>query len=216
MADFEKASLNACELVFPRAHLAGCFFHLGQCLWRKVQDCNLAEAYREDESVRMYVKMLLALGFVPVAHVPQAFDELVETSPPQLATINDYWEDNFIGRQRRNRRGNPRFAITLWNMHDRVNDGLPRTNNSVEAWHRSFQQTADCHHPSVYKLVDQFRKEQDHVEQMVERFRSGYRQPEASKSKYMKLNRRLMALTPIYRTVPLIDYLRGIANNLSI
>jgi len=101
-------------------------------------------------------------------------------------------------------------------MHDRVNDGLPRTNNSVEAWHRSFQQTADCHHPSVYKLVDQFRKEQDHVEQMVERFRSGYRQPEASKSKYMKLNRRLMALTPTYGTIPLIDYLRGIANNLSI
>jgi len=37
----------------------------------------------------MYIKMLLALSFVPVTDVPQAFDELVETSPPQLATIND-------------------------------------------------------------------------------------------------------------------------------
>ena len=44
MADFEKASLNACATIFPGARLAGCFFHLGQCLWRKVQECHLAEA----------------------------------------------------------------------------------------------------------------------------------------------------------------------------
>ena len=56
IADFEKASLNACETVFPGARLAGCFFHLGQCLWRKVQEFHLAEAYRADKNVRMYVK----------------------------------------------------------------------------------------------------------------------------------------------------------------
>jgi hypothetical protein len=61
---------------------------------------NVRVFYRDEESVRMYIKMLLALSFVPVTDVPQAFDELVETSPPQLATINDYWEDNFVGRQR--------------------------------------------------------------------------------------------------------------------
>ena len=82
MADFEKASLNACATIFPGARLAGCFFHLGQCLWRKVQECHLAEAYRDDENVRMYVKMLLALSFVPVEDVPYAFDELVKSSPP--------------------------------------------------------------------------------------------------------------------------------------
>ena len=38
-----------------------------------------------------------------------------------------------MGRRRRNRRGNPRFPINLWNMRDRVNDSLPRTDNSVEA-----------------------------------------------------------------------------------
>jgi len=94
MVDFEKTSLNACATVFPGAGLAGCFFHLGQCLWRKVQECHLAEAYRDNENVRMYVKMLSALSFVPVEDVPDAFDEMVESGPPELTPINDYWEDN--------------------------------------------------------------------------------------------------------------------------
>lgn len=216
MVDFEKAILNSCETVFPGARLVGCFFHLGQCLWRKVQECHLAETYRDDENVRMHIKMLLALSFVPVADVPAAFDDLVEISPEEVTQINDYWEDNYVGRQRRNRRANPRFPIQLWNMRDRLDDSLPRTNNSVEAWHRAFQQTVDCHHPTVYKIVDHFRKEQDHVEIMVERYRGGYRQPEASKSKYVRLNRRLQAVAPTFGTIPLVDYLRGIAHNVAI
>ena len=52
----------------------------------------------------------------------------------------DYFEDTFIGRPtRRNGRRAPQFPISLWNVHDRVEEGLPRTNNTVEGWHRSFQ-----------------------------------------------------------------------------
>jgi len=29
--------------------------------------------------------------------------------------------------------------VQLWNVRDRVIEELPRTNNSVEAWHSSFQ-----------------------------------------------------------------------------
>ena len=160
--------------------------------------------------------MLLTLSFVPVADVAEAFDELVEGSPQLLSPVNDYWEDNYVGRRRRGRRGNPRFPINLWNMRDRLNDSLPRTNNSVEAWHHAFQKTVDCHDPSVYELVDHFRKEQDHVEILVERFQAGFRQPETSKTKYMRLNRRLQALVPSYGNIPLLEYLKGIAHNISI
>ena len=107
-----------------------------------------------------------------------------------MAPLENYWEDTYIGRQRRNRRANPRFSLQLWNVRDRVIENLPRTNNSVEAWHRSFQQTIDGEHPSVYKLVEQFRREQDHYELKIEKFRAGIRHPEASKSKYVRLNRR--------------------------
>src|SRR6218665_2866853 len=93
-----------------------------------------------------------------------------------------YWEDNYIGRQRSNRRGNLRFAIDAWNVHNRVGDNLPRTNNSEEVWHRAFQQTEDCNHPSVFKLINHFRVEQANVEIEMEGHLSGVHQPEASKN----------------------------------
>lgn len=50
-----------------------------------------------------------------------------------------YFEDNFIGRtMTRNRRNNPRFAISMWNCFERANHDLPRTNNAVEGWHNAF------------------------------------------------------------------------------
>lgn len=216
MSDFEKAIHNACSVIFPEAQLVGCLFHLGQNLWRKVQQLNLATAYRNDMHLRMHVKMMLSLSFVPVSDVPAAFEDLVDDCPPLMVPLTEYWEDTYIGRQRRGRRANPRYALHLWNMRDRVIDNLPRTNNSVEAWHRSFQQTVDCHHPSVYKLVEHFRQEQSHYELKIERFHAGIRQLEASKSKYVRLNRRLQALVPTYGTVPVGDYLRAIAHNMNL
>jgi len=216
MCDFEKASHNAVARVFPNTQLVGCLFHLGQCLWRKVQEFHLADHYRTNEDIRMRVKMLLALSFVPVDDVLTAFDSLADNSPPEMNTLVEYWEDTYVGPQRRHRRADPRFAISMWNVRERTTLGLPRTNNSVEAWHRAFQQTLDCHHPSVYKLVDQFRKEQDSVEIAMARFNSGFRQPEASKAKYVQLNRRLQAVCETYGATAILDYLRAIAHNLSI
>jgi hypothetical protein len=217
MADFERACLNACSTVFPAARLVGCLFHLGQCLWRRVQEEQLTVRYRDDEVFRLNVKMLLALSFVPRAHVIGAYEDLVETFDDTMTPIVDYWEDNYIGRLRRNRRANPRFAIDLWNVHDRLVDGLPRTNNSVEAWHRSFQRTIDCHHPSLFKLIEQFRREQDHVEIQLERYRNGVRRNgAASKAKYVQVTRRLTTVAATFGSIPVVDYLRGIAYNLTL
>ena len=94
-----------------------------------------------------------------------AVDELNESRPDNLDNVYNYWEDNYVGRLRRNRRANPLFPITMWNMRGRVADGLPRTNNSVEGWHNAFQSSVACHHPTVYTLVDHFRCEQDITEQ---------------------------------------------------
>ena len=75
--------------------------------------------------------MLLAVSFVPLEDVAKAFDELSEMCPNALIPVLDYWEDNFIGRRRRNRRAQPRFAATVWNVRERVEDSLPKTNNSA-------------------------------------------------------------------------------------
>jgi len=120
MLDFEKAIHNACNINFPETTLVGCLFHLGQNLWRKVQEFHLATAYRSDEDLRMRVKMILALSFVPVQDVPEAFEDLVDGCTENLTPLINYWEDTYIGRQRRGRRSNPRFNLQLWNVRDRV------------------------------------------------------------------------------------------------
>lgn len=116
------------------------------------------------------VKMILALGFALIADVPAAFDDLVDSSPSVMAPLADYWEDIYCTRQRRWRCANPRFALQLWNVRNCVVDKLPRTNKSVKAWHHSFQQTVNCHHPSDYKLAEHFRQEQDRYEVKIMRF----------------------------------------------
>jgi len=79
-----------------------------------------------------------------------------------------------------------------------------------------FSKTIVCHHPSVYKLIGYFLKEQDKVEIDIARFQTGNRQPEASKSKYIQLNRRLSAIVETYGDTECIDYLRAVSYNLTL
>ena len=53
----------------------------------------------------------------------------------------------------------------------------PRTNNSVEAWHRAFQRTVGYVHPTVYKLIEALRLEQSNTENSVVRLQAGQRAP---------------------------------------
>lgn len=102
------------------------------------------------------MKNLAALAFVPSNHVIEEFTRIKESSPDvldgkklyanytfisylQFLDLILYFEDNFIGRiMTRNRRKKPRFDISMWNCFERVNQNLPRTNNSLEGWHNAF------------------------------------------------------------------------------
>ena len=78
------------------------------------------------------------------------------------------------------------------------------------------QQTVDCHHPSVYKLVEHFKQEQDHVELLVARYQSGAVVTDAPKAKYVRVTKRLQTIVPTYGTIPKLDYLRAIAHNVEL
>ena len=43
--DFEKAAINSIKNNFPHVSICGCFFHFGQCLWRKIQTVGLQSWY---------------------------------------------------------------------------------------------------------------------------------------------------------------------------
>ncbi|XP_040062114.1 uncharacterized protein LOC115315543 [Ixodes scapularis] len=46
--------------------------------------------------------MLPALVFLPIADIPEAFQDLIEVFPTDVSLVADYFEDVYIGKPRRN------------------------------------------------------------------------------------------------------------------
>ena len=71
--DFERAAINAVEETFPQATVAGCYFHLGQSVYRRVQGLGLTEQFGADGEFKLRVKKLAALAFLPPEFVVEGF-----------------------------------------------------------------------------------------------------------------------------------------------
>ena len=89
----------------------------------------------------------------------------------------------------------PLFEIDLWNLTNRIKDCLPRTNNFVEAWHNAFSNML-ISHPSVYTLVDMFRKEQKKSEENIVKLETGIRYKR--KPKYILMDERINEIVKTY------------------
>lgn len=109
------------------------------------------------------MKLLIALALVPPENLGQAFEFLCENNllPEEAQPVLDYFEDTWIGRlQLRRSRRPPRFPHLLWNCFRNIQENLPKTNNSIEGWHRSFEQQVSCNHPNIWKFISTLKREQ--------------------------------------------------------
>ena len=211
MCDFEKAFHGAVNEVFPDARLVGCLFHLGQSVWRKIGSLNLTNLYLHDEQIRSFCKMLVALAFVPADDVVAVFEKLQDEIPSDLDDLFNYFEDSYIGRPYRRRRKDPFFRIELWNIYDRIERNLPKTNNAVEGWHRAFQTSLGHNHPTVYKFVEFLRLEQDHTEKKLTRLNVG-QQDVTKHAKYERAYTAIKQIVSEYDTrADKLDYLHAIS-----
>ena len=98
---------------------------------------------------------------VPEERVTDAFEELGEDMPEECQPVVDYFEDTYIGRPhlRTRRRRPPTFPHSMGNMHQRSEEELPRTNNSVEGWHRRFSANIGCYNPNFWKFLSALKNE---------------------------------------------------------
>lgn len=125
MTDFEPALFGAFSDVFTNTKIRGCFFHFGQCIWRKIQTMSdIREKYISDADFTLNIKQLMALAFIPVRDVDNTFYELMSQGffvkhEELLRPLTDYFEDTWIGRPTRRRiRRPPTFSLDLWNQYD--------------------------------------------------------------------------------------------------
>jgi len=100
------------------------------------------------------------LFYIPENDVVSDFETLLESQFYQqeiLSNLIDYFEDTWIGRP--NRRA-PLFSIKTWNCYSMLENDTPRTNNSVEGWHNSFNSMLSAHHPSIWTFITALKKEE--------------------------------------------------------
>lgn len=72
VSDFEDGLLRAINAVFGRqVEHQGCFYHLTQATWRKIQKLRLATHYMQCEDFRLFCNMLDGLAFLPIADIPE-------------------------------------------------------------------------------------------------------------------------------------------------
>ena len=152
LMDFEKAATNAFSHFWPNTFVKGCFFfHLNQNIFRKIQAEGLQNEYHHNEDFALQMKLIPALAFAPPCDVLNLLATVVKNLPMPLAEgLVLYFERTYVGRilpggtfQQ------PIFPIEMWNCHFEVLAGFPRT-NSVGAWHRSFNATVGCYHPTIW------------------------------------------------------------------
>ena len=217
LTDFEIASRNAIKRVFPDTELGGCFFHLGQNIWRKVINEGLREKYVADGNFRTFVKMMTCTAFLPLEEVIDGFEAIkeLENYDEELDVIFDFFEDNYLGRPlANNRRRQPKFPIQSWNAFTRIQANTPRTNNSVEGWHTGFQGSLACSHPTVWLLIEALRREEALQRSRYFGVMSG--EPQRKKRKYVQLEGRIKSVIDSRENRSVTEYLKSIAYNINL
>ena len=149
MTDFELAAVNAFKYHFPGLKFKCCFFHLGQNFYKKIVNLGLKEQYQNDESLRIWVRMIIALAFLPVDKVVDVFVDLCCEKPDyaEVEAFADYVLENYIDTLI--------FPIHMWN-HFEEND---RTNNPVEGYHSKLKKFLR-HHPNIWVFIKKIQSEE--------------------------------------------------------
>ena len=103
--------------------------------------------------------------------------------------------------------------MDVWSAYTRVQDNLPRTNNSLEGWHQAFKRRLNITHPTVSKLLKVIRNEQAANEILIEQTSMGIDISQTNK-KYNIINDRIKAICNFYNKEEGLEFLRAIAHNL--
>ncbi|RMZ96603.1 hypothetical protein BpHYR1_028538, partial [Brachionus plicatilis] len=175
LSDFEKSIHIAIEHSLPGTRVIGCYFHLVQNLWRHIQLYKLVKTYAADPMIRKSFKFIQSLAFIPKKDVIFCFNKLRELAPVKFKCMLDYFEKYYIGSLKKNSntiRSIPMFQIHLWNINERILNDCPKTNNSLESWHKQFEIDAKKHQ-TTYKLIEQFRIEQKNTDVLTIQIQSG-------------------------------------------
>jgi len=165
--DFELGLMKAIRNEFPTTLVQGCLFHFTQAVWRNIQACGLGEAYKHEVPVKIACRQLMALPFLPVGEVAQAFAFLEDLAHENLG---DDLEELFAYFNRQ-WMTNPDIPLATWNCH--AVD--VRTNNAVEGFHSRLNRMIGRIHPNCWFLFEKLQEEQNRTRHLLSQIQQGTR-----------------------------------------
>lgn len=132
--DFELASYNVLNAFFTNSKIYGCNFHLGQIIWRRIQILKFSKDFIESPRIRLLVKMILALSFVPTNDVlivsARLKNHIIEENLENVLSLFEWFQNEYLVQRTGNKQ------ICFWNVYERTLTDIPRTTNSLEGYHR--------------------------------------------------------------------------------
>ena len=190
MSDFETGLQCAIRQEFPQAQHKGCFFHHCEALFRHVQQLGLVTLYRESPEIRMSIRQVMALGFLPPGRVHDMFQNIRNAGNPNLAPFLDYYKTYWLD--------------TVKPQRFSVYDCDIRTNNNLESWHSGFNRLVGKLHPNLFELMNSFQIEQESNEQLLLQLAIGKTVTHTNR-KYSRLNKQIETIRLRYAKGELDD-----------
>jgi hypothetical protein len=158
--------------------------------------------YNTDATVRLQIRELMALAFVPLAIVRQSFHLLQLAADQRLTPLFAYFRQQWLLS----------ISPRMWNVHNVHH----RTNNDLEGWHFRFQNLVSKHHPNIWNLITCLKKEQSSTEVMIHQVTAGQR-VHVRPGKYRRIEKNLKKIKNRYRRGQLTacQYITAVSYNLA-
>ena len=121
VTDFEVAAMQAVRAMFDVGLTTqGCFLHLTQSTWRKLQELGLAVTYKTDDAFRHFCGMLNGLAFLPVHDVKDGMSHLKTVMPASAADVVKYFDETYTVRDRKRAQHTVRAATSTGQISSRL------------------------------------------------------------------------------------------------
>ena len=205
LCDFEQAEHNAMQEVFPDTAIQGCLFHWKQALRR--QFVKISE-FHQDNTVKEDLQSIYGLAFIPEDAVLNTWEALKTQLYANPALLNhsilEYVENTWIK--------SAVYPVKMWNVHQAVLTGGPRTNNYSEGNNNALSRAVGCSNPSGGLLAETLKRFNAEAELNIQQSITGLTVATKKRKKYLDLNERIIRAVQNYGRVSNIMFCKCISN----
>lgn len=158
--DFELASSNSFQNMFPNGTVYRCHFHFWKTILKNLKKQNVYNLYLNDTKFNQAVKKIGSLAYLPEKDVVTTFLEIQEEFPSEADLFAKYVDKTFVRgtiiRTVKNGKTiyrKPKYNISEWNVFKRFEDDLERTTNIQESLNNRLQFCNYAgNHPTLFQL----------------------------------------------------------------